>query len=153
MAKSLEILVQFEIDQIEQLLATYAPLRDAVQYTQPDVVQITAIAAMLHSFYNGVEHMFTIIAKQVDGELPAGTQWHRTLLDQMSRPTATRLAVISPLLMQHLSPYLAFRHFFRHAYSFLLSWNKIEHLLPPLLAVWADTKHETLAFIDNTEIS
>lgn len=122
LANSLAVALRFEIDQIEQLLATYAPLRDAVQHTPPDVVQVTAIAAMLHSFYNGVEHMFTIIAKQVDGELPAGAQWHRTLLDQMSRLAPKRQAVISLLLVQDLSSYLAFRHFFRHAYSFLLSW-------------------------------
>lgn len=151
MAKSLAVAVQFELDQIEQLLATYAPLREAVQHTPPDVVQVTAIAAMLHSFYNGVEHLLVLIAKHGAGPLPTGAQWHRTLLDQMSHPTAVQQAVLDAALVQRLSPYLAFRHFFRHAYSFLLSWDKIAHLLPPLLPLWADLKHAVLVFLASLE--
>ncbi len=48
--------VTFEIGQIDQLLAAYADVLERVQQRTPDLVEITAIASVLHSFYNGLEN-------------------------------------------------------------------------------------------------
>lgn len=132
--------VTFQIEQINQLLTVYADLFQRVQQRPPDVVEIAAVASVLHSFYNGLENIFLAIAKGVDQQVPTGSQWHRDLLVQMSQPTARRRSVISAELARTLAEYLGFRHFYRHSYSFFLEWEELERLVIPLSEVWAQVK-------------
>ena len=50
--------VEFEIGQIDQLFESYAGLLEQVQKNIPDLVEVTAVASVLHSFYNGLENIF-----------------------------------------------------------------------------------------------
>lgn len=45
--------MRLEIGQIDLLLETYAAVLHHAHHHTPDLVQVTAIAAILHSFYNG----------------------------------------------------------------------------------------------------
>jgi hypothetical protein len=139
--------VTFEIGQIDQLLAVYADLADRVQQRPPDLVEITAIASVLHSFYNGLEHIFLSIAKGLDQQVPTGDQWHRDLLIHMTRETANRGSVISTALARKLADYLGFRHFYRHSYSFFLEWDKLQGLVMSLREVWAQVKEDLRIFL------
>lgn len=47
--------VEFEIGQIDQLFESYADLLEQAQKKTPDLVEVTAMASVLHSFYNGTE--------------------------------------------------------------------------------------------------
>jgi hypothetical protein len=38
---------------------------------------MTALASVLHSFYNGLENIFLSIARHVDQQVPTGDRWHR----------------------------------------------------------------------------
>jgi hypothetical protein len=73
-------------------------------------VEISALAAMLHSFYTGIENVMKRIALRIDGGLPEGPAWHTRLLDR-------------------LRTYMAFRHMFRHTYSFELRWDHMKPLV------------------------
>ncbi len=84
---------------------------------------------MLHSFYNGFENIFKRVAAELDGGLPSGEFWHRELLDSMTMPGRERSAVISESLIETLDDYMAFRHFFRHAYIFNLNWDGMKTLV------------------------
>ena len=44
---------------------------------------IDSASLNLHGFYTGLERTFQQIAEIVDESLPAGTEWHRALLEQM----------------------------------------------------------------------
>lgn len=44
---------------------------------------IDAAALNLHDFYAGLERIFERIGSTVDGQVPAGRDWHRRLLQQM----------------------------------------------------------------------
>jgi hypothetical protein len=48
-------------------------------------VYLDSAALNIHGFYSGLERIFEIIAREVDGALPTGQVWHRDLLFQMSR--------------------------------------------------------------------
>jgi hypothetical protein len=141
--------VQFEIGQIDHLFISYATLFERARQIQPDLIETTAIASVLHSFYNGVENIFMSIAKRLDSQVPTGDQWHRKLLVQMSQTTAEREGVISTELAQRLANYLGFQHFYRHSYSFFLDWSELEKLVIPLHAVWSQVKTELNAFLDS----
>lgn len=140
LADTLEAQIVFEMAEIDRLLAAYAPLLMRAQSSEPDLVEITATASVLHSFYNGVERIFLLIAKERDHQVPVGPLYHRDLLRQMAQPTANRPAVASEALTQQLLTYLAFRHFYRHSYSFVLDWGKLVPLVRELHATWAACK-------------
>ena len=95
----------------------------------PTEVEIDALGALLHSFYTGVENVFSRVSLTLDGGLPTGQFWHVDMLDSMALATERRPAVISAELRARLRDYLQFRHVFRHAYSFRLQWDKMSSLV------------------------
>lgn len=141
--------VTFEIDQIDRLLAAYADLLEQAQRARPDLIQVTALASVSHSFYNGLENIFLIIAKSLDDNTPTGAQWHRDLLIQMTKADGKRAPVLSVETAQRLADYLGFRHVYRHSYSFFLNWDEMEKLVTPLTVVWGQVKSELQQFVAN----
>jgi len=141
--------IQFDIAQIDRLFVSYAALFDRVRQAQPDLIETTAVASVLHSFYNGLELIFLSIAKRLDGQVPIGERWHRTLLLQMVQSTAQRASVLSAESAQQLENYLGFRHFYRHSYSFFLDWSELEKLVSPLESMWSQVKAELNVFLDS----
>ncbi|MCP4659647.1 MAG: hypothetical protein GY856_29950 [bacterium] len=140
--------IALEIEQIDRHLGAYDELLTKVLRERPNLVEMTALAAILQSFYTGIERIFTHIAEGIDGELPVGERWHRNLLDRMGIATLRREAVLSAALFEKFDEYLDFRHFYRHAYSYVLEWEKLEELVVPLLEVWDQTKRELRAFVE-----
>ena len=118
-----------ELEQLRQLIEMHRPLLTKCRSVAPDPIERSALAAMLHSFYTGVENIFKRVAVEIDGALPEGESWHRELLDAMTRPSTGRREVISLPFRDLLREYLHFRHVFRQAYSFQLRWEKMAHLV------------------------
>jgi len=141
--------VRFEIGQIDQLFESYADLLEQAQKKAPDLIEITAMASVLHSFYNGLENIFLSIAKGIDQDVPAGAQWHRDLLTRMTEATSSRGPVLTVHMAHRLANYLGFRHFYRHSYSFFLEWDELEKLVTPMSEVWEQTKYELQLFLDD----
>ena len=115
--------------QLRRLLDEYRPLVDRCAANAPSHFELAALSAMLHSFYTGVENIFKRIAVDLDGRTPRGDVWHRQLLDSMKAPGRGRPAVVSEELATNLDDYLTFRHFFRHAYTFDLRWDRMKPLV------------------------
>ena len=151
MPEPLPLRIQRDIAYIDQLIEAYAPLLAQAEEQTPDLVQITALASVLHSFYNGLEAVFTVIAKEIDGELPAGNRWHRDLLEQMGRDNERRTTVLLPELLGQIQNYLAFRHYYRHTYSFFLRWEELQELVLPLSSVWNQTKNALEEFVERLD--
>lgn len=141
--------ITLEIEQIDRLFSVYAGLLQPGQQLSPNEVELAALGSILHSFYNGLENIFLAVAKRIDRQVPADTQWHKDLLTQISRATDNRTAVISEELAQKLAKYMGFRHFYRHTYAFFLDWNEVEKLTTPLPEIWIQTKEELFLFIEN----
>lgn len=121
--------VAVEMEQIRQLLETHRPLLQKCASVKPDAIERSALAAMLHSFYNGIENIFHRVAVEIDGESLKGELWHRQLLERMAQSGVNRPAVVSESLKDTLRAYLEFRHVFRHAYTFELRWEKMAELV------------------------
>lgn len=118
-----------ELGQLRALLDTYADLLAVARKGKPDATQVLAVAAVLHSFYTGIENIFKRVAKDIDGRAPRGAEWHRQLLDAMESGTDRRPGVISPELRAELEQYLNFRHVFRQGYSHQIRWPRMKHLV------------------------
>jgi hypothetical protein len=121
--------VAVECEQLNYLVEVHRPLLVKCATTAPNNIELSALAAMLHSFYTGIENIFKRVAVELDGAPPRGEYWHRELLDAMRHSSAVRPAVISAPLRDRLMEYLEFRHVFRQAYSFQLRWDKMSPLV------------------------
>jgi hypothetical protein len=136
----------FEISEIDKLLDDVGPLLLLCKQRNPDLIETMASAAVLHSFYNGLENIFFHIAKDYDKSIPVGNKWHKKLLDQMLSGI-NRKPVLSGEIYQKLNEYLIFRHFFRHAYSYKLDWDEMKELVLNIESVWIQVKAEITDFL------
>jgi hypothetical protein len=136
-----------ECRQIDRLMDEYRPLLARIAAREPDNFERSALAAMLHSFYTGVENIFKRIAIATDSGLPGGQNWHRDLLSSMAQPGAHRPAALSPAARLALRPYLDFRHVFRHGYGFDLQWDKMAGLVRGCEETWRLVQKELAEFM------
>ena len=129
MLDKLQKQVSVELEQLHRLLRIHQPLLDKCGSASPNQIELSALAAMLHSFYTGIENIFKRVAVEMDGGPPVGEIWHRRLLDSMTGANVARPAVIGFELRDVLRGYLDFRHVFRHAYTHELQWRKMSALV------------------------
>lgn len=139
--------VEFELDQIDKLLNRYDDLINKSRKEEIDTVELAALASIIHSFYNGIENILLLIAKNIDGIVPGGSNWHKDLLTQMGRETGSRKKVVSEELKIELFKYLAFRHFYRHSYSFNLEWKEMKDLVDSIQIVKNNFEQEIKKFL------
>lgn len=144
--------VNLEISQIDELFKAYSNLLHSIQKQEPDIIEVTACASVLHSFYNGLENIFLCIVKRIDRNVPTGDRWHRDLLYQIGKATPERNQVLMNKTIDQLVDYMGFRHFYRHSYSFSLDWKELEKLIVPVENIWQQIKDELEIFLNGLEI-
>jgi hypothetical protein len=91
----LEEQVKLERTYLCRLVRTYKTLIEECKVMPPDDIKLAALAAMLHSFYGGIENICKRITVEMADPMPSGASWHKQLLDGMVAPTASRAAVLS----------------------------------------------------------
>lgn len=107
-----------------------------------DTYSVRARGSILHDFYNGVERVFLRIARELNGGVPRGDQWHRDLIGDMALTIQeVRPAVIDDDLAAVLGEFLRFRHVFRNVYGGVLDAQRMALLaerLPETLALFRE---------------
>ena len=141
--------IQFEIEQIDELIDASNPLFDLCKIREPDFVERCGIALILQSFYNGIEKIMLLIVKNKDRKLPNGIKWHKELFDNTFKENKNRTHIFREELYEQLNDYLQFRHFVRHAYGFKLKWEKMKNILFDMNALWGKIKEDINVFIKN----
>lgn len=117
--------------------------------TQGDEDYLDGVALNLHGFYAGVERIFEEIAREIDGSLPAGPEWHRDLLLQMSAEVVgTRPPVIDRATRDCLDEYRGFRHVVRNVYAFNLRPSRLQELVADLPACYKALARDLMTFCD-----
>jgi len=143
--------IAVERELLNLLLEDHRPLLDKCAISAPDRIEVSALAAMLHAFYCGIENIFRRIVVELNEGLAKGEGWHKELLDRMIRPGADRPPVISGSLAEALRWYLEFRHVFREAYTFQLKWERMSGLVLECEATLRRLEGELDAFLKATE--
>jgi hypothetical protein len=93
---------------------------DVATAREPELAQA---AVALHHAYGAVEAALSRVARELEGSLPTGPNWHRELLEAMALDLeGVRPALLSQTSLAGLRRLLAFRHFFRHAYA--VAWDR-----------------------------
>jgi hypothetical protein len=79
-----------ERQQLNRLIEEHRSLLDSCASREPNAIELSALATLLHSFYSGIENSLKRIAVEVDGSVPSGHGWHRQLLTSMTSETNLR---------------------------------------------------------------
>lgn len=140
--------IRFKINDIDKLFSEYDLIFKKIEMQTLDLFDMTILGSVLHSFYNGLENIFEIIAKNIDGVVPNGNKSHQELLHQMASENSKRNEILNEGLYLKLREYATFRHFYRHAYSFQLNWEKMNPLIDNLQTVWNEVKLNLENFIN-----
>lgn len=143
---ALKALIEDELAALDRIVLE---MQDGVGSLEepPSSFGLNALASYLHQFYTGCERILERIATTIDGALPGGAFSHANLLAQMTQEhPGIRSAVLDEALWLRLQDYLAFRHFFRHAYGYTLEWAKLRPLVESMPVTLADFKTQLTAF-------
>ena len=107
-----------------------------------------ALALSLDRVYTALESILERIARTLEGDIPVGPDWHRTLLHNAAldipgvRPVLLRPATIDAA--DHLR---RFRHFLRHAYAAEIDAQRLD----ALARIWQDSSDPLGADLDAVE--
>jgi uncharacterized protein YutE (UPF0331/DUF86 family) len=119
-----------ELNEFLNIKAEVADAQSRLGTREPDTFELRALGSILHDIYNGAESICRHIATEIDRRLPTGANWHRDLLNQMTKQILkTRPSVIQSETASLLENYRSFRHVARHVYGFKLDWVQMKPLL------------------------
>ena len=126
--------VEAEYEHIEDLF-NEMPKFEKLPYLS--FLELAGVATLLHNFYNGVENILKQCLLSKDVPIPSGASWHKDLLI-----TSVENNILLKETMFLLGEYLAFRHFFLHAYALDLYTDKMEPLVENLEGTFSIFKSE-----------
>ncbi len=107
-------------------------LKYTVEREEKTVIELAAIGTFLHNIYNGIENILKQIVVAKNVEVPRSDTWHKDLLN-----LSISMGIISEGLSDELYRYLTFRHFFVHAYGFMLEETHLEDLVADIPEIWS----------------
>ena len=121
-----------EIENLNKVLNEIKKIRE-FRPKELDNIKIAASGTFLHNFYNGIENVLkrALLAKGI--KIKNGASWHKEVLIQ-----AKNLNIITEELHMKLLPYLTFRHYFVHGYSFKLVPSEVMVLLKDAEATFCE---------------
>ncbi len=107
-------------------------LKLATSKNEKTVIELAAIGTFLHNIYNGIENILKRVVVSKNVEIPSSVTWHKDLLN-----LSFSMGIISEKTCDDLYKYLTFRHFFIHAYGFMLEEVYMEDLMNDIPDVWS----------------
>ncbi|RLB47438.1 MAG: hypothetical protein DRJ42_25385 [Deltaproteobacteria bacterium] len=118
--------------------ALVAELRELGLGPAASAGDLARAAVALHHAYSAFESIMLRVARQLEGEPPDGPDWHLTLLESMGLALeGIRDPLWSSRVIAGLRRLMAFRHFFRHAYTVPLDGERLSELREGLLEIHA----------------
>ncbi len=131
--------IEAEYENIDKLIFEL-PEKEKLSLLQ--FLELAGVATVLHNFYNGVENILKLIFKEKNIPLPEGSSWHKDLIDR-----AVDIGIISESTKAEVGEYLAFRHFFSHAYALDLYAERMETLVEDIKIVYSDFQKDISDFL------
>lgn len=148
-AALLEADIRDELENLKQLSMEYSSIEKLMKLTDEEVTFFDKAATgyFLHNFYNGCENIFGMIDRFFENDL--GPQsWHRDLLKRMKLEIpGYRPQLIDEESFRMLNEFRAFRHVFRHCYSFQLDWEREKTVAAKYQVAWKAFEEHVESFL------
>jgi hypothetical protein len=145
-----KVKIRHEISRIDKALSDVSLLLNLCKIKeQPDIIEMTATAQVLHSFYNGVESIIVLLFKNMNEKLPNDLRWHKTLLEMTFGNNSKNIKILNESIKNDLEDYLSFRHFIRYSYSSELDWDIMGPLVKGIENIWQIIRKDFEIFIEN----
>lgn len=116
----------------EYIAHTLKDLQFALARPEQTVVEIAALGTFLLNIYTGIENILKQFLQAKNIAIPHTLSSHKDLL-----ALAVKEQIISRSLYDDVFPFLSFRHFFVHAYGFMLDDKPVLHLVNQIPAVYS----------------
>lgn len=117
-----------------------------------DVVHLESLGYQLHNLYCAFEDLFKIVARFFENEVADEARYHAELLRRMTlHIKGVRPALLTEETARLLDSLRAFRHFFRHAYTYELDPRKLAVVLEDALKLEERYKKEVDLFLQLIE--
>ena len=123
-----------ENENIEKILIE---LEKVKKKPSKELVILVGIGAFLQNIYTGMENILKQILLHQNFPIPESPTWHKDLLN-----FAFDNKIISKEIVDKIGKYLVFRHFFTHAYGFLIDEEKLEPLMNNISQIYSEFKSE-----------
>jgi len=123
-----------EIENIEKILIE---LKKVKNKRTKELVVLVGIGAFLQNIYTCMENILKQMLLHLNISIPESPTWHKDLLN-----LAFDNNLISKETVDRIGKYLVFRHFFTHAYGFLIDEEKLEPLTDNISEVYSEFKRE-----------
>lgn len=114
---------KIEID-VENINRVLHEMPDHTSLSQLSTLELAGVTTLLHNFYNGLENILKHILLSKGKTLTHSSSWHKEILNASEAEN-----IISGQLKIQLGEFLAFRHFFSHAYALDLYPERMEPLV------------------------
>jgi len=132
--EALEVLRAEVYAQLAEIHRVYQRILDRASAQSP--IEVESLAYQLHNLYCAYEDLRRIVADHFENRIAEGGRRHRELLLRMSVDIpGVRPALVSRETLILLDSLRAFRHFFRHAYTYELDPRKVRVVLEDALAL------------------
>ena len=141
--------IEQEREEIERTLSVIQRHWEKALLGGPDQdAYVNSVALNLHSFYAGLEHIFQLIAIELDGGTLGGEAWHSELLRQMTLDVPeVRPPVLRPETAQELNEFRKFRHLIRNIYATNIDPVRVGELVAKLSNLRAKLQQDLDAFV------
>ena len=112
--------------QVKEIKKIFREIEDRKKQARESNAMLESLGYKLHNLYCAFEDLFKIVARYFENKVEDLARYHKELLHRLSLSIeGVRPALISVESRKELDELRAFRHFFRHAYSYELKYEKI----------------------------
>lgn len=124
-------LLKAEIEaQIKEIERLFLEIEERKKGASRSKARLESLAYKLHNLYCAFEDLFKVVAGHFENQVEDIARFHKELLKRMSiRIEGVRPALLSEDAFKVLDELRAFRHFFRHAYSYELRYERLKPVI------------------------
>jgi len=135
--------IHAEMENITKVLTELKKVKDR---PNKELVVLVGIGAYLQNIYTGMENILKQLLLHRNIPIPDTPTWHKDLLN-----LAVRHHFISKETADKIGRYLFFRHFFTHAYGFLIEETKLKPLMDNIPDIYSEFEREINSYLSKIE--